>query len=171
MTTWHYRKQIKKGFRDTLLSQTIAMDRVEIGRRNGVDAGGMPMIAIYATDEAIKRVGESPLELERTLTVVVECYTAKHDGVDGDFDTLSGQVEALINDINPTLIWEGVSRVSLLRVEAVNEGEKASQAFTYGALTFEVIYNVASDDVRYPEMASVATISNLTPPPGAGGSA
>ena len=162
MTSWHYRKEIKEGLKTFLLGETSANDSVEIGRRNGLDAKEMPFIAIYATDEAIKRVADSPLEIERTLTVVVECYTAKRDGADGDFDSLSGEVETLLNGIDPGLILEGASNLNLLRVEAVNEGEKASQAFSYGALTYEITYNVTADDEESETIATVETISNLT---------
>jgi hypothetical protein len=164
MTIWHYRKLIKEGVKNLLLGATSAGDSVENGRRNGIDPKEMPFIAVYATDETVKRVADSPLEVERTLTVVVECYTAKRDGADGDFDTLSGEVETLLNDIDPGLILEGASSFNLLRVEQVNEGEKAAQAYSFGALTYEIVYNVVADSIVSPTIATVETISNLTPP-------
>lgn len=166
MTQFHYRSEIKQGIENALLGATLAGINVEISRRIPVREGDYPLITIYTPEETAERISRESSEYRKTCTIHIRCFTDKEDGVgETDLDTLSNEIESILNAIDPQDILAGGSDIFITSTSIDIHGQDNVQGFAVALLTYSFIYYVESDDPTPDDLATVDVISKLNKPP------
>lgn len=131
------RKLIREKFKTILSGHTNAGSRVFENRARPIWQTDLPALLIFTEDESVSVFSEAPREYRRNLSLVVECYAAAKDDLDDVLDTLSGQVEDLV-ELDDSL--GGLANATTLTKTEMNIIDDGQNLTGTARLTFSVDY-------------------------------
>ena len=135
--TIHPRQAIRETLCARLKNKTIAADRVFTQRQTPLFESELPCLLIYTEAENVERFLQSPRELKRKLSVILEGIVQARDNIDDTLDHFAAQIEKILHR-NPTLD-DHVSDSQLTQT-TIHVNAQGNQLTGSIVLTYEFIY-------------------------------